>query len=73
MRKNYVIAVGRGCMDSTIVHVSCTEADIQTVAMAVYYYHKDNGTWDRPIMLAYEEGEEFNWDDLGMVVLIDCM
>lgn len=55
------------------VHVSCTEDEIQTVAMAVYNYHKDNGTWKQPLMLAYEEGTEFDWYSPDMVVLIDCM
>lgn len=73
MRKNYVIAVGRGRMSNVTVNVSCTEEEIQTVAMAVYYYHKDNYTWDRPIMVAYEEGKEFDWYSQDMVVLIDCM
>lgn len=74
MRKNYVIMVGRSAHNGAVYNVRCTENEIETVAMAHYYYANDNRLYgDLPICCVYAEGEEFGVYNPNNVVLIDCM
>lgn len=75
MKKNYVIAVGRGGIFNTgVYNVCCTESEIQTVAFAHYCYAKDNRLYGNcPIFCIYAEGEKFDIRSDKNVVLIDCM
>lgn len=71
--KIYTIVVGRGRLNHKTIKVVADESKIADIAMAHYRYSKLTNEFGNPIMVAYQEGESFNFFGGDGVVLIDCM
>lgn len=74
MEKIYAIRVGRQMNNSIQVNVKCEEKDIETIAMSLWSYHNEVGTFgSMPICCCYAEGDYCDLYDRNIVVLMDCM